>query len=143
MKSLRRSAIAAIMFVTAVASMTFAQGPLQKRINYTVNVPFAVRMGDYMLPAGKYVLYQISANDLNLFALYQNDMRRSPVAMIRTTRIDYQGRDYPGDTRVMLDIEESSSDARPVLRGWSVPGDDGWEVIAVVPKNRDVLTRIR
>ena len=144
MNSLRKSMLAAIMFVAAVASMTFAQGPVQKRINYAINVPFAVRMGDYMLPAGRYVLYQINGNDLNLFALYKNDMTHSPVAMIRTTRIEYQRSDeQPSGTRVMLDIDDSSSDAHPVLRGWNIPGDDGWEVISVVPKNRDVLTRIR
>jgi hypothetical protein len=144
MKSLRKSMLAAIVFVAAVASMTLAQGPVQKRVNYAINVPFAVKMGDYMLPAGKYVLYQINGNDLNLFALYQNDMTHSPVAMIRTTRIEYQSSDeHPSKASMMLDIDESSSDAHPVLRGWNIPGDDGWEVISVVPKNRSVLTRIR
>jgi hypothetical protein len=133
----------AFLVVAAAASAAFAQGPVQKRINYTITVPFAVKMGGYVMPAGKYVLYQINGNDLNLFALYRNDMTHSPVAMIRTTRIDYQGQDYPSDTRIMVDIDESSGDTHPVLRGWNIPGDDGWEIISVVPKNRDVLTRIR
>jgi hypothetical protein len=143
MKSLRRRALAAIFLIAATVSMVFAQGPLQKRINYTINVPYALRMGDYMLPPGSYVLYQISANDLNLFALYKGDMTRSPVAMIRTTRIEYHGQDYPSDTKLILNIDETSSTANPVLRGWNIPGNDGWEIISVVAKNRGVMTRIR
>ena len=143
MRHIRRSAIAAILTLVATASMAFAQGPIQKRVNYTINVDHALKMGDYMVPAGKYVLYQVSANDLNLFALYQNDMTHSPIAMIRTTRIEYNGGDYPDKTRIMLDIDESSSDVHPVLRGWNIPGMDGWEIISVVAKNRSVMTRIR
>ena len=143
MRHIRRSAIAAILTLVATASMAFAQGPIQKRVNYTINVDHALKMGDYMVPAGKYVLYQVSANDLNLFALYQNDMTHSPIAMIRTTRIEYSGGDYPDKTRIMLDIDESSSDVHPVLRGWNIPGMDGWEIISVVAKNRSVMTRIR
>jgi hypothetical protein len=129
--------------MVATVSMALAQGPLQKRVNYMINVDHALKLGDYMLPAGKYVLYQINANDLNLFALYQNDMTHSPVAMIRTTRIDYNGSDYPDKTRIMLDIDEASSDVHPVLRGWNIPGDDGWEIISVVVKNKNVLTRVK
>jgi hypothetical protein len=143
MNAIRKSALVAIMIFTAMASVAFAQGPLQKRVNYTINVSHALKMGDYMLPAGKYVLYQISQNDLNLFALYQDDLTHSPIAMIRTVRIEYQGTDYPEKTRMMLDIDESSADVHPVLRGWNIPGEDGWEIISVVSKNDSVLTRVK
>jgi hypothetical protein len=143
MNTIRKSALAAIMIFAAMASVAFAQGPVQKRVNYAINVSHALRMGDYMLPPGKYVLYQVSQNDLNLFALYQDDLTRSPIAMIRTTRIEYNGTDYPGKTSMMLDIDESSADAHPMLRGWNIPGEDGWEIISVVSKNDRVLTRVK
>lgn len=143
MNAVRKSALAAILIFTATASLAFAQGPIQKRVKYTINVSHALRMGDYMLPAGTYVLYQVSQNDLNLFALYQRDMTHSPIAMIRTARIEYQGSDYPEKTNIMLDIDESSADVHPVLRGWNIPGEDGWEIISVVPKNDRILTRVK
>jgi hypothetical protein len=143
MKGMRKSALAAILIMVAAASMAFAQGPINKRINYTINVSHTMRMGDYLMSPGRYVLYQINQNDPNLFALYQNDMRHSPVAMIRTTRIDYQSGDYPGKTSMMLDVDESSSDLHPIIRGWNIPGEDGWEIISVVANNNRVMTRIK
>lgn len=143
MNAIRKSALATIMILASVASAAFAQGPMQKRVNYAINVTHSLRMGDYMLPPGRYVLYQISRNDLNLFALYQDDMTRSPIAMIRTARVEYHGNDYPEKTRMMLDIDESSADAHPMLRGWTIPGEDGWEIISVVSKNDRILTRVR
>ena len=143
MVSLRKSALAAVILFTAIDSMAFGQGPLHKRVNYTINTSHALRMGDYMLPPGKYVIYQINANDTNLFALYPSDMTHSPVAMIRTTRIDYQGGDYPSKTGLFLDIDESSRELHPILKGWNIPGEDGWEIISVVSKRNGVLTRIR
>jgi hypothetical protein len=143
MNTIRKSALVAIMIITAAASVAFAQGPLQKRVNYTINVSHALRMGDYMVPAGRYVLYQVNQNDLNLFALYQDEMTHSPIAMIRTIRVEYQGTNYPEKTKMMLDIDESSADAHPMLRGWNIPGEDGWEIISVVSKNDGVLTRVK
>jgi len=143
MKSFRKSWLAAILMVAATAAMAFAQGPLQKRINYTINVDYAVKMGNYLLPPGQYVLYEITANDPNLFALYREDMTHSPIAMIRTMRIDYSGSRYPGKTKIMLDIDESSSDLHPVIQGWNIPGEDGWQIISVVAKDKNVMTRVK
>ena len=143
MKGIRKGALAAILMIVAAASMAFAQGPMHKRINYTINVSHTMRMGDYLMSPGRYVLYQINQNDPTLFALYQNDTRHSPVAMIRTARIEYQSGDYPGKTSMILDIDESSSDLHPVIRGWNIPGEDGWEIISVVAKNDRVMTRIK
>jgi hypothetical protein len=129
--------------IGVIASLTLAQGPIHKRVNYSINVRYALQMGDYMLPAGKYVLYQPSQNDLNLFALYQRDLRHSRVARIRTTRIEYQPGEYPEKTQMLLRIDETSPDALPVLRGWTIPGESGWEIISVVAADTKVMTRIK
>ena len=143
MASLRKSALAAFIVLTAMAAMAFGQGPLHKRVNYSINVSHSLRMGDYMLPPGKYVIYQINENDTNLFALYQNDLTSTPVAMIRTTRVEYQAGDTPSKTEMIMDIDESSRDLQPIMKGWNIPGEDGWEIISVVQKRGGVLTRIR
>jgi len=138
-----KGAVAAILVIAAMLSTAFAQGPIQKRIDFNINVPFEVKVGGYMLPAGDYVIHQVSANDLNLFALYPGrSMRHSPVAMIRTVRVDYyaSGR-YPERANVKLNIDESNNEATPVLRGWNVPGDDGWQVVSVVPRDKSMLAR--
>ena len=142
---MRTGAVAAILVMVGMVSTAFGQGPIQKRIDFNINVPFEVQIGGYLLPAGDYVLRQVSANDLNLFALYPGrHMMHSPVAMIRTTRIDYyaSGR-YPEHTNIKLNIDEGSSEATPVLRGWNIPGDDGWQVIAVVPRHKGLMARAR
>jgi hypothetical protein len=143
MVSLRKSALAAFIVLTAITAMAFGQGSVHKRVNYTINVSHSLRMGDYMLPSGRYVIYQINQNDTNLFALYQNDMMTSPVAMIRTTRIEYRTGETPSKTEIIIDVDEASRDSHPMLKGWNIPGMDGWEIISVVSKRDGVLTRIR
>ena len=143
MVMLRKWAVAtALILMMAVAAS--AQGPLQKQVFYTINVDHAMRMGDYILPAGSYELFQISPNDLNLFALYKNNRMHSPIAMIRTTRIDYQATGYPSKTKIMLTIDEESNGREniPMLKGWTIPGFDGWEIISVVEKKKGVLARV-
>ena len=139
---LKKAALAALLLI-AMASLTLAQGPLHKRINYSINAKYSLRLGDYILPPGDYVLYQISANDLNLFALYQKDMARAPIAMIRTTRISYSASDYPEHTRMLLDYAESDTGTYPVIQGWTIPGEDGWQIISVVANKNKVLARIK
>jgi|SRR5262245_25186987 len=143
MKLVRISTLAAVIVMMMTALTICAQGPLRKRVNYSINVPYTLRMGSYVLPPGDYVLYQVLDNDLNLFALYRNDMMRPPIAMIRTARIDYQSRRYPEKTKVMLSIDEENYRGRtlPILRGWTIPGMDGWEVISVVERKKGNLTR--
>jgi hypothetical protein len=142
-RTIRRSAAGAILGIAAMLSTAFAQGPIQKRIDFNINVPFEVKIGGYLLPAGDYVLRQVSADDLNLFALFPGKhMMHSPVAMIRTVRVDHFSRGrYPEKTNIKLNIDESTNDATPVLRGWNVPGDDGWQVISVVPRHKNMLAR--
>ena len=138
---LRKTAFIAVL-ICAIAPLTLAQGALQhKRVNYSINVEY--RLGDYVLPAGDYVLYQILANDQNLFGLYEKETGREPVAVIRTARIHYSASRYPGDTKVLIGMAESDREPYPVLQGWAIPGDSGWEIISVVSKNDKVLTRIK
>jgi hypothetical protein len=141
MKYLRNGLIATVMILTSSLSMVLAQGPIKKQVNYDINVPYAMRMANYLLPAGHYILKQVNDNDLNLFVLYKDDMMHSPIAMVRTARINYAVSALPEKTRMLLRIDEDSGDAHPILRGWNIPGEDGWEVIAVVPKHYGVLTR--
>jgi hypothetical protein len=143
MKQIKKSALAALAVMMFVTSLAFAQGPVQKRINYSINVPYSLRVGDYMLSPGRYVLYQVSSNDPNMFVLYPNDMTQTPVAMIRTTRIEYHGTRYPSKTKMLLDIDESGSAAQPIIHGWTIPGEDGWEIISVVAKNDRYMTRVK
>jgi hypothetical protein len=141
----KKGAVATILLFAASISTAFAQGPIQKRIDFNINVPYELQVGGYLLPAGDYVLRQVSANDLNLFALYPGKyMMHSPVAMIRTVRIDYYASGhYPEHTNIQLSIDESGNAATPVLRGWTIPGEDGWQVISVVPRHKSVLARVR
>jgi hypothetical protein len=143
MKRIHTRALIVVAALVALASATFAQGPVQKRVNYSINVRHALKMGDYMLPPGNYVIYQMSQNDMNLFGLYQEDLTHEPIAMIRTVRIDYPLTDSPDDTSLILDMDESGAVANPVLKGWNIPGMDGWEIISVVSKNDSVLTKIK
>jgi hypothetical protein len=143
MKYIKSGVVAGVMILTASAGHVLAQGPLKKQVNYDINVPYAMRVANYQLPAGHYILKQVSDNDLNLFALYRDDMMHSPIAMIRTSRIYYSGSGWPERTRMLVSIDESSVDSHPVLRGWNIAGEDGWEVIAVVARNHHVLSRIR
>ena len=143
MKRINTRALILVVALVALASAVFAQGPVQKRVNYNINVRHALRMGDYMLPPGSYVLYQVNQNDLNLFGLYQEDLSNEPIAMIRTVRIEYPLTDSPEDTTLILDMDESGAVANPVLKGWNIPGMDGWEIISVVAKDDRVLTKIK
>lgn len=134
---------ALMMPILIVTAMTiFGQGPLQKRVDFSINTPFAIRMGDYLLPPGNYVLRQVTENDLNLFALHPGDLTHEPIAMIRTARVDFQSGKYPEHTKLFVEMDEASPANEPVLQGWVIPGMDGWEVIGVVEKKKGALTRL-
>jgi len=128
-------ALGAIFMMSAALVPALAQGPLHKRINFTISAPFELKKGKAVLLPGNYVLYQINAADPNLFALYSEDMTHSPVAMIHTVRIDYSRR-YPSHTRLLMDTEESWPQKYPVLEGFNIPGEDGWAVISSVTRWR-------
>jgi len=139
---LRMFALGAIFLISAVVVPALAQGPLHKRVNFTISVPFELKKGKAVLPPGDYVLYQINAQDPNLFALYPRDMTHSPIAMIHTTRIDYSAGHYPSHTRLLMDTDESWPQKYPVLEGFNIPGEDGWAVISAITRWRGVNTAI-
>jgi hypothetical protein len=145
MKRLKNSVLASLLVMTAVISTASAQGPLNKRVNYSISAPHALRMGDYILPAGDYIIFQINQNDTNLFALYKGDMMHSPIAMIRTTRVYFPSGRYPEKTRIVLEIDEELNNriATPVLKGWTIPGLDGFEIISVVEGKKGVMARVQ
>jgi hypothetical protein len=138
---LRGTVLTAILLIGVAVAPVIAQGPLRKRVNFTINVPFELKRGEVALPPGDYVLYQISENAPQLFALYRQDLTHPPIAMIRTTRIDYSGNRYTSKTRLLMDTEESWPQRYPVLEGWNIPGDDGWEVISVVSRFKGLNVR--
>ena len=144
MTKLRTYMVATLLMLLLFAGLTVhAQGPFHKQVNYTINTEHALRMGDYVLPPGKYILFQVSPNDLNLFALYKDNRQHSPIAMIRTTRIQYLSTEMPEKTSLMLTIDEDGKTREdlPVLKGWNIPGMDGWEILSVVEKKRGFLAR--
>jgi hypothetical protein len=63
-------------------------------------------------------------------------LTHSPIAMVRTVRIDYRGSEYPGDDSMLLSNDEEVTDALPIIGGWNIAGDDGWEIVSTVPKSR-------
>jgi hypothetical protein len=143
MKTLRNFAIAAaILFALAPFMSASADGPLLKQIHFTINSPFALNNGRAVFPAGTYILHQVNQNDSNLFALHQDNLTHSPVAMVRTARIDYRHTNYPGEDTMLLTNDEEATNALPIIAGWNIAGDDGWEIIATVPK-KSMITESR
>lgn len=134
--------IAAILMIfTVPAIIVSAQGTMQKRVNFWVNVPFVINEGEMVLPPGKYVLFQVKQNDLNLFGLFRDDLTSSPIAMIRTVRIDYTSRGYPGETEMLYEIDHEREQSYPVIDGWTIPGMDGWEIISVTGENHSMNSK--
>lgn len=135
------SKLSAGILILGMSFTVFAQGPMQKRLDFSINVPYTLRMGDYLLPAGHYVLHQVLHNDLNLFALHPGDLTRKPVALIRTTRIDYYATGYPAKTSLLIDTENNGANY-PKLEGWNIPGMDGFEIITVVERKKGTLANV-
>lgn len=95
MMQIRRISFALILMIIAGGVTAFAQAPLREEVYFTINVPFELRKSDVVFPAGKYILYQPIDNDQELFALYRENMQHSPVAWVRTVRIDLSLRTVP------------------------------------------------
>jgi hypothetical protein len=129
-KTARRATVLALL-TTLALSTALAQGPLQKKVTYTINVVSAVDVGEYRLPAGRYILYQINTVDPNRFALYKDDMQDSPVAVLHTTRVEVPENRQGDDVTLSLEIDETDRTATPTLKGWVVPGVGGWEIVRV------------
>ena len=142
MRVLSKVFICGFVVLTMGLATAFAQGPIQKTVHFNVNVPYTIRKARYTLPAGNYILRQVSANDRKLFALYRGNMMHSPIAMITTVPIYHVWPFADNDTKMIYRIDEQSEDAHPIIRGWNVAGDDGWEIIGIVP-NRELRAETR
>jgi len=142
MKTIRNIAITVALFAF-LGIPALAQGPIIKRLSFDINVPYQLRMTDYILPEGHYILKQMSQNDINLFALYKDNMMHSPIAMVRTVRDSAPTlADTPQKADLILRIKESGDEAMPVVRGFTIPGEDAFQIITVVPKDNRVLVRV-
>ncbi len=142
MKRISRFSLLMPGLVIAFAITTYAQGPMLKQVNFSINTPYALQVGEYLLPAGNYVLHQVLQNDPNLFALHPQDLSKEPIAMIRTVRVSFPPASLPEDTKIFVEIDEGTPNAHPVVQGWTIPGSDGWEVIGVVEKKKGLLTKL-
>lgn len=136
--SLAKIAVTAILLATTIAVPVLAQGPSHDRVNFTINVPFELKKSDIVLQPGNYVLFRIDANNPNLFALYRDNTRHSPIAMITTARIEHSPTRIPSKTRLMMETDESSPENYAVLQGWTIPGKDGWEMISTVTRSHGI-----
>ena len=141
--NIKRLAGIIALFLCAIAP-AFAQGPTQTKINFSITTPFELKKGSgYILPAGNYILFRFEANNRNLFALYRDSMRHSPIAMIQTAPVLYTLGWRPGHTKLLMSTDESSPQTIAVLDGWNVPGEDGWEVISTVTRHHGFSTKVR
>lgn len=132
---LRNSALVGILIIT-MGSMAQAQGPLRKVIHFSINVNYAFTNSDLILPPGDYTLHQINQDDTSIFALYEgHNRKRSPLAMIKTVRIEYRASKYPEDTALLYNLMAARSEPLPVVHGWTLPGELGWEIISIVSKS--------
>lgn len=134
MNALRKLMLSAtlVMLAALFTMPALAQSGLQKTVHFSINAPFELRNSDTVLPAGDYTLHQISANNFNLFALYEGKaMTSSPIAVLQTTTKDNVVVKTPSKTCMLLDDERENAEALPVIEGWSIPGIDSWEIISV------------
>src|SRR5579871_2144920 len=142
MRSIRNIAVAAVLASFLATTFAFAQGPIIKMVTFDINVPYQLRMANYELPEGHYILRQISQNDINLFSLYKDDLLHRPVAVVRTIRVPATGlSDLPQKTEMLLRDNESGS-AAPIMRGFTIPGEDAFQIISVVPNKNSMLVRV-
>jgi hypothetical protein len=135
---IKRAAFAAILSLAATPLAVFGQEPSHERVIFTISAPYQLRKSDVVFPAGKYVLSQPTENDPDLFALYKDDMRHAPLALIRATPVDYPSDKYPEKTTIILDTNEPSADRFPVVEGWTDAGLDGWLVSEVVASHKHI-----
>lgn len=123
--------------------MALGQGPRPQRVNVTFDTPYELKVGEYVLPAGQYVLCQINDREANLFSLFPNDPTRSPLATLMTVRAYYPATESPDETRLVLRADESSPMNLPVWQGWKMPGLTGWEIVGVVAEDNHLLPLAR
>jgi hypothetical protein len=138
--ALKRFALAAVLLLSVAVVPILAQGPLQKRIDFTIDTSFELKKGGIVLQPGNYVLFQIDQKEPRLFALYRDNMTHRPIAMIWTMRANNTLR-FPTKTTVITDTDEASASSYPVIEGFTIPGEDGWQVISSVTSRRAISAR--
>jgi len=136
---IRRFSLALVFLLGSAVLSANGQVPQQEKIHFDAHQAFQLKGTNFLLPPGHYVLFQIKTNDRYKFALYQGDMRHSPVAIIQAVRIYYSLGRLPGKAKVLMEPDESSPHNTPVLEGWNVPGDYGWKVISITPKQSSIV----
>ena len=141
---LRKAGLIGILLIAMVGTGIFAQTPVPRIVHYGVNVEYKMRVGDYILPSGNYVLSQVMQSDPNLYYLHPMNLTHGPIAVIRTARISFNGRVHqPGGTHIWIENDdERTADTIPVFKGWALGGEDGWEIISVTPSKHSTLVRV-
>ena len=138
-----RRGLLALAFLLGISFVAAAQVPQQEKIHFSAARPFELKGTNIILPQGNYLLYQIEPNNRSFFALYKEDMTHSPLAIIEATRIYYDLGRLPKKARMLMDLDEASSQNYDVLEGWNTPGDYGWRVIRITPKSTAYSVRVR
>jgi hypothetical protein len=138
-----KSLLVAALLVGSLSVWSMGQVPSRTIVHFTINVPVAVTIGNYVLAPGAYVLYRDSqARDL--FALYPRNLAAKPIAQILTTRTPYWAVRNDRETRVELKMAESKAGLMPALKGFNVPSADRWDIVSVVAKHDSgYMSRIR
>jgi hypothetical protein len=142
MRLLRNVLISAVLVLTAGISAAFGQIPTPRVIYFNVNVPYTFTKVHYTLPAGKYILRQMTERRRDLFALYQGDMTHPPIAIVTTAPIYHNGNNFNEPTRMYYGDNEETEDAHPIFQGWSMAGDNGFEIVSIVP-SRESRAQVR
>jgi len=104
-----------LLFITTASANVYGQ--IGRRVDFWINSPYSLRMSEYLLPPGKYVLHRVIENDPNLFALHPENLTNEPIAMIRTARIEYASGNLPENTKVFVETNEASPENYPVVLG--------------------------
>src|SRR5262245_48886370 len=136
--TIRKCSLALVFLLDTALFSANGQVPQQEKIHFDAHKTCQLKGTNILLPPGHYILFQIKPNDRYQSALYQGDMTHSPVAMSQAVRIYYSLGKLPGKAQMLMEPDESSPQNTPVLEGWNVPGDYGWEVMRVTPKHSEI-----
>ena len=138
-----KAALVAVLLGAWISVTCLGQVPSRTMVHFTISVPTAVTIGNYVLAPGTYVLYQDS-QVRELFALYPGNLATEPIAQILTNRTAYWAVRNNRQTRVELKMAESRAGVMPALKGFNVPWADRWDIVSVVAKHDSVtMTRIK
>lgn len=140
MRALRMVLTSIVILGSVGLVAAFGQGQ-RLNLEFDINQPYTIGDSNLTLPAGHYVLHQVLRDDLSLFALYQGDRTRPPMAEVWTTSTDYRGSSLLPHSKVIYSMNEQDGESNPVLNGWKIPGWSGWKIIAVKVNRKYLATR--